>query len=67
MLAELSTKQISETGNPETMDEHAQIAKQGGEIARNARMELEAKTGQKVVSQINAKKGILKTGKKEMD
>lgn len=67
MLAELSTKQISEAGNPETMDEHAQIAKQGGEIARNARMELEAKTGQKVVSQINAKKGILKTGKKEMD
>lgn len=43
MLAELSTKQISEAGNPETLDEHAQIAKQGGEIARNARLELEAK------------------------
>ena len=40
MLAELSTKQISEAVNPETLDEHAQIAKQGGEIARNARLEL---------------------------
>jgi len=59
MLAELSTKQISETSNPDTMDEHAQVAKQGGEIARNARMELEAKTGKSVVSQLNAKKGLL--------
>jgi hypothetical protein len=67
MLAELSTKQISEAGNPETMDEHAQIAKQGGEIARNARKELEAKTGQKVVSPLNAKKSILKSGKKEIE
>lgn len=67
MLAELSTKQISEAGNPETLDEHAQIAKQGGEIARNARLELEAKTGQKVVSPLNAKKGILKSRNKEIE
>lgn len=67
MLAELSTKQISEAGNPETLDEHAQIAKQGGEIARNARLELEAKTGQKVVSPLNAKKGILKSKNKEIE
>jgi prophage antirepressor-like protein len=67
MLAELSTKQISEAGNPETMDEHAQIAKQGGDIARNARLELEAKTGQKVVSPLNAKKGILKGNNKEVE
>ena len=59
MLAELSTKQISETSNPESMEEHAQVAKQGGEIARNARKELEAKTGKLVVSQLNAKKGLL--------
>jgi prophage antirepressor-like protein len=45
----------------------AQIAKQGGEIARNARMELEAKTGQKVVSPLNAKKGILKNRNKEIE
>ena len=67
MLAELSTKQISEAVNPETLDEHAQIAKQGGEIARNARLELEAKTGQKVVSPLNAKKGILKSKNKEIE
>jgi len=61
MLAELSTKQISEVTDPDTMDEHAHVAKQGGEIARNARLELEAKTGEKVISPLNAKQGILKT------
>ena len=55
MLAELSTKEISEANNPETFDEHNEVAKQGGTIARNARMELEAKTGQAVVSPANAK------------
>ncbi len=59
MLAELSTKEISEVNNPETFDEHTEVAKQGGTIARNARIELEAKTGQAVVSPVNAKK-ILK-------
>jgi len=61
MLAELSTTRISETTNPDTLDEHAQVAKQGGEIARNARLELEAKTGEKVISPLNAKKVILKS------
>ena len=60
MLAELSTKRISETTNPDSMYEHANVAKQGGEIARNARLELEAKTGEKVISPLNAKKVILK-------
>lgn len=55
MLAELSTKEISETNNPETFEEHAKIARQGGSIARNARLELEQKTGQKVVTPLNAK------------
>ena len=67
MLAELSTKQISEAGNPETMEEHAQVAKRGGEIALNARLELEAKTGKKVVSPLSAKKGLLSPGKKQID
>ncbi len=55
MLAELSTKEISETNNPETFEEHVKIARQGGSIARNARLELEQKTGQKVVTPLNAK------------
>ncbi|MCL2040932.1 MAG: hypothetical protein FWG84_02680 [Bacteroidales bacterium] len=58
MLAELSTKEISEVSNPETMDEHANIARRGGNIARDARLQLEAETGKKVVSPLNAKKVI---------
>ena len=50
MLAELSTKEISESNHPETFEDHKDIAVQGGEIARNARMELEAKTGKSVIS-----------------
>ncbi len=67
MLAELSTTRISETTNPDTMQEHEQVAKQGGEIARNARLELEAKTGEKVISPLNAKKGILKKKENEIE
>jgi len=55
MLAELSTKEISEVSNPETMTEHENIAQRGGNIAREARLKLEAETGKKVVSQLNAK------------
>jgi len=59
MLAELSTKQISETSNPETFADSAQAAVQGGEIARNARRELEAKTGKSAISSLNAKSGMM--------
>ena len=67
MLAELSTTRISATTNPDTMQEHEQVAKQGGEIARNARLELESKTGEKVISPLNAKKGILKKKEDEIE
>ena len=63
MLAELSTKEISENNNPETFEDHKEIAFQGGEIARNARMELEAKTGKSVISSMNAKDGLLLNNK----
>ena len=58
MLAELSTKDISESRNPETFGEHAEVARQGGEIARNARAELEAKTGRPVITSLNAKTAL---------
>lgn len=58
MLAELSTKDISESRNPETFGDHAEVARQGGEIARNARAELEAKTGRPVVTSMNAKTAL---------
>ena len=55
MLAELSTKEISEASNPKTMTDHENVACRGGNIAREARLKLEAETGKKVVSPLNAK------------
>jgi len=55
MLAELSTKEISESTNPKTFPEHKDVAKRGGNIAKEARLKLEAETGKKVVSPLNAK------------
>jgi len=62
MLAELSTKEISESKQPSSFDEHKQVARDGGEIARNARIELEEKTGKPVVTSLNAKDGIMNKG-----
>ncbi|MGA9213072.1 BRO-N domain-containing protein [Kaistella sp.] len=56
MLAEASTKDISQAVNPETFDENKTVAKQGGNVAKVARLELESKTGKKVVSDLSAKK-----------
>jgi hypothetical protein len=55
MLAEASTKDISQAVEPKNFAESKKIAKQGGNVAKVARKELEAKTGKKVVSPINAK------------
>ena len=56
MLAELSATSITKARNPETLDENMQCAADGGNVARVAREELEAKTGRKVVSPLNAKR-----------
>lgn len=61
MLAEASTKDISQATEPESFDENMSVAQQGGNVARVARLELEAKTGRRVVTKLNAKadlKGI---------
>ena len=55
MLAELSTKEISEARNPQTFGQHAEVARRGGSVAREARERLEQETGQSVVSSLNAK------------
>lgn len=55
MLAEATTSEISKEKKPKTLDESKIIASQGGTIAGNARKEIEAKTGKKVVSKSNAK------------
>jgi hypothetical protein len=55
MLAELSTKEISEAVQPRTLDDHEDVAKRGGGVAKQARLKLEAETGKKLVSSQNAK------------
>ena len=58
MLAELSTKEISESSNPKNFSDHMQNAVDGATIAKNARIELEQKTGKSVVTPLNARNGI---------
>lgn len=55
MLAEASTKDISQAVEPNDFEESKKVAKQGGNVAKVARKELESKTGKKVVSALNAK------------
>ena len=49
-LAELSTRQIAESVDATGMVENAEAGKKGGKIAKGARLELEQKTGRKVVT-----------------
>jgi hypothetical protein len=58
MLAEASTKDISAATNPKDIEESKKVAKQGGNVAKVARLELEAKTGKKVVTSLNAKDAL---------
>jgi prophage antirepressor-like protein len=58
MLAELSTKEISEASDPHSFSDHVQNAVDGATIAKNARIELEQKTGKRVVTPLNARDGI---------
>ena len=65
MLAEASTKDISQAVTPESFEESKKVAKQGGNVAKVALKELEAKTGKKVVSSQNAKS--LRDANKKID
>jgi hypothetical protein len=55
MLAEASTKDISQATDPKSFEESKEVAKQGGNVAKVALKELESKTGKKVVSALNSK------------
>ena len=55
MLGEASTTAIVKSQNPKGFAENKKVAKQGGDVAGNARKELETKTGEKVVSPTNYK------------
>lgn len=54
MLAEVTTTAISRSRQPETFDESRNIAIEGGNVAGSARREIEQRTGQPVVSALNA-------------
>ena len=52
-LAELSTRQIAESEQAQGLPENAIASKKGGAVAKNARLELESKTGKSVVTDEN--------------
>ena len=54
MLAEPSTKDISQKEQPEGFEESRQVAKRGGRVAHIARQALEAETGEPVITSQNA-------------
>lgn len=55
MLAEASTTEISKQKKPHTVAQNRKIAAEGGSVAAAARKTLEARTGKRVVSRLNAK------------
>ena len=61
MLAEASTKDISTAVSPKDFATSKRVASQGGNVAKVARKELEARTGKKVVTALNAK-SVLQLG-----
>jgi hypothetical protein len=67
MLAEASTKDISQAVNPKDFEESKNVAKQGGNVAKVAMQELEAKTGKKVVTALNAKSVLKENTTKKLN
>ena len=54
-LAEASTAEISKQKDPSGFEENKVVAKEGGEVAKIAREQLEAKIGKTIISSKNAK------------
>lgn len=54
MLAETSTKDISQASKPETFEENIEVASRGGNVAGIAKQALEAETGKPVITSQNA-------------
>lgn len=63
MLAEASTTEISKEQQPDGLKENQTVARKGGNVARQARLEIEKETGKPVVSPQNAKNLIHKESK----
>ena len=56
MLAEATTTELTRTQNPQGLTQNQAVAREGGGIAGNARKEIEARTGQPVITSRNAAK-----------
>lgn len=56
MLAEATTTELTRTQNPQGLTQNQSVAREGGGIAGNARKEIEARTGQLVITSNNAAK-----------
>lgn len=54
MLAETATTEISKASAPTNFEENRQAAKSGGEVAGNARRDMERRTGKSIISSKNA-------------
>ena len=68
MLAEASTKEISESENPKGLFESKNVARRGGTIAGDARRALEKQTKRNVITSDNAKDAkLLDSGFAESD
>ena len=58
MLAEAATTELSKEKNPQHLEEHEVIAKQGGKAAEAARKQFESDLGHSVISPLNARTGL---------
>ena len=59
MLAEASTTEISKQKNPKGFAQSAQVAQEGGSVAKAARVQLESKTGKSAISSEKASDYLL--------
>ena len=55
MLAEATTTELTKVQNPDGLEENRRVSRQGGQIAGNARKEIEEETGRPVTTSQNAK------------
>ena len=68
MLAEVTTTEISKAENPQGFEDSRKVARRGGNVAGNARKDIEKQTGKSVVSALNAKEiGLLGAAEDEED
>ena len=67
MLAEVTTTAFSKQQNPQTFSENKKVAKEGGQVAKNARKDIENRLGQKVISPLNASNKKLLEVKQDED